>query len=179
MCSPTVQLTFYVQLINLAVDKKAVKMKLDILFFKLTEWICFLGLWCLSISLIWEVAYQYFSEDTNFKIYEEPIIEQPTITICFPYMLNVKDFLLGKINETYEYEEDFNIIHDFSYMENEKIVNKRDTNFQVEKIITYFSGICYKVTPPEFSYQHGKESMNMFNVNFKKVPFINYIVKRR
>ena len=50
--------------------------------FQILEWVISLALGLTSISFMKEVILNYISGATSFKIYDEPIIELPTITIC-------------------------------------------------------------------------------------------------
>ena len=104
-----------------------------------------------------EVLEKYFSKDSSFKHYHEPITEQPTITICFsPHM----DDNGNEYYKDYEYSTDFTInfyyenidksfILGFLNMTENKFndTSKADIMVKLEKIYTIFSGLCYKITP--------------------------------
>ena len=113
---------------------------------RILYWILFIGLCGLSAQFTWEVFEKFSSEDTSFKVREEPIYEHPTVTICF--------------SENYEYGKDFNITHQHLYQNNgkyhnEKILLTQEMNIfnasneiiYLKKLITLYNGICYKIVP--------------------------------
>ena len=75
------------------------------------EWFLFFGLCGLSASFMLEVLDKFFSEDTSFKVYEEPIDTIPTLTLC------VSELTLGGRDTTvYEYGVDFNITYQYNWL---------------------------------------------------------------
>ena len=80
-------------------------------FLRIIYWILFIGLCGLSAHFTWEVFEKFSSEDTSFKVREEPIYEHPTVTICF--------------SENYEYGKDFNITLKHLYQKDGKFHNDK------------------------------------------------------
>ena len=137
-------------------------------FLKIIYWILFFGLCGLSMHFTREVFEKFSSKDTSFKISKEHIQEHPTITICF--------------TENYEYGQDFNISHSYmgqkiKYGNIEKIfLTKGKNHFNVsneiiylKKLVTFYSGICYKIVPTGKNIDKGE--MKAIQIYFdKKIP---------
>ena len=114
-------------------------------FFEVMEWILFFGLCGLSAVFMWEVWDKFISGKSSFTQSEEPINELPTITMCFSSN--------GKFDgdSEYQYALDFKISYHvdvgipFGFLK----LGKNDNPFEtinLSKIITGYSGTCYKVS---------------------------------
>ena len=117
-------------------------------YLKVLEWILFFGLCCLSTYFTWGVFEKFISGQTSFSQYDDPITEIPTITFCF---IN-SDKPITK----YEYGYDFKIEYLYEgimtfnksiYLEEGQNLNTISGEMvNVEKLITYNFGYCYKIS---------------------------------
>ena len=121
----------------------------------LVKWSVFLGLCCFSGYSIYTVLTLYLAEQTSFKVYEEPIIEAPAITICFS---SPEDGKYSSDKKIFGYGIDFNItvkvINELANKREEKILRKgknilennaSQSLFQLEELYTKYDGTCYTI----------------------------------
>ena len=140
------------------------------------EWFLFFGLCGLSAYFMLEVLDKFFSEDTSFKVYEEPIDKIPTLTLC------VSELTLGARDTTvYEYGIDFNITYLHTFLDQGKWLGDsvnliEGTNYLAStnnvsynrivyftKLSTAWSGICYKINEVTSLIQDGEwRYINMY-----------------
>ena len=97
------------------------------------------GLCITSVLFTKEVVKKFNSENTSFMQYKEPIIEHPTIAICFEDMFKYYDtyFKLYGYNFSLTYNQEILNL-------GENILNNYVT-ILLEKMTTYASGTCYKI----------------------------------
>ena len=83
---------------------------------------------------VWD---QYQSEDSSFKVYEEPITNFPTLTLC-----------TGP-DSNYRYDFDFTIYYDDTKLKlGENQINDGDNSTEtiyLEDVYTFVSGTCYRI----------------------------------
>ena len=144
-------------------------------YFKITEWILYLGLCILSAYFMEGVLDKYFSEKTSFTQSEEPIEDAPVITICFT-------------ESEYEYGSDFILEYGFHIGEVfHSIILKAgesltllEKDVYLEKLTTLNFGNCYKISsksPPitkifaQISL-HFNEAVMSTDLQFKLKVFI-------
>ena len=77
-------------------------------FFTFLDWVVYLSLLGISVSIAWEVMEKFHSKATNIRQYEEPITMRPTITFCF-------SGIDGTGWQYWRYEEDFIITYRINY----------------------------------------------------------------
>ena len=96
-----------------------------------------------SLLIAQDVFWKFQSFDSSFTTKEQPITEEPTIIICFPYQFN-----------NFTYGTDFNIskyfyLKDYIYKQNEFILregeNLLDQKIVLSKIHTVLYGQCYEI----------------------------------
>ena len=102
------------------------------LLYNTAEWAIFLILCVLSLLFMWEVFHTYKKKNTSFKQSEQKITENPVFTICLP-KFNTTD--IEKI-----------LYHSIPLIDGENVIKKSQELVILEKVITFFSGICYKIT---------------------------------
>ena len=56
---------------------------LVVAFCTFLDWVAYLSLLCISLSITWHVIDKFRSKSTNILQYEEPITKRPVITFCF------------------------------------------------------------------------------------------------
>ena len=151
--------------------------------FKKVEWLLYFCLCIVSAIFMNEVLEKYFSKDSSFKHYHEPITEQPTITICFsPHM----DDNGNEYHKDYEYSTDFTINFHHANIDNwfnfgilgmtENKLNdtsKADIMVKLEKIYTLISGLCYKITLVSNVYLI--DVFTEFDLHFNKCTITNCV----
>lgn len=113
---------------------------------KFIDWSLFLILCFVSLGLTWGVLEQYQSKSTSFKVYESPIEDHPTITFCF-----TKWRKNGTAYEVHlEYNKHFKVQTDHGkgrkFDLKLGINEKEGIRIEMVKLITTYSGTCYKVT---------------------------------
>ena len=113
---------------------------------KFIDWSFFLILCFVSLGLTWGVLEQYQSKSTSFKVYERSIEEHPTITFCFS-----KWRKNGTAYDVHlEYNKHFKI--QTNHGKGRKIdlklgINEKEgIRIEMVKLITTYSGTCYKIT---------------------------------
>ena len=102
------------------------------LLYNTAEWAIFLILCVLSLLFMWEVFHTYKKKNTSFKQSEQKITENPVFTICLP-KFNTTD--IEKI-----------LYLSIPLMDGENVIENSQELVILEKVITFFSGICYKIT---------------------------------
>ena len=115
-------------------------------FFKIIEWILYLGLCGISAFFLEEVLVKFFAGKTSFTQSEKPISELPTITLCFskPDSRKIE----------YEHGIDFKIKYKFyEGWKEHKITLKEGKQKKIsgeivklEKVFTLNYGSCYIIT---------------------------------
>ena len=146
---------------------------------KVMEWILFFGLCGLSAVFMWEGWDKFISGKSSFTQSEEPINELPTITMCFSFN--------GKFDgySDYQYTLDFKIFYHvdvgtpFGFLKLGKNVNPFET-IDLRKIITGYSGTCYKVSSIPHSIPKRKYTSLIlyFNMSIphEKLPYVKFYI---
>ena len=146
-----------------------------VFYFKIIEWIFFIGLSCLSIILMWNVLDKFSSKKTSFTQYEDKITELPTIVICY---LDKKDSV------RYQLASDFNIqyvgpgpnildelFNPTFLKEGKNYLNSSNIFVYLEKINAHLSGRCYKITALSDAIVFAKYFLRIyFNDSIKDLP---------
>ena len=148
----------------------------QIKLFKQIEWIFFILLCGLSINLMYAVLNEYFSGIKSFSNSRIPLTELPTITMCFSS--NGKD--TGDVE--YRYQFDFQIEYEVDWKKSVGFIkegmnyNNYNETIKLEKVITVYSGICYKLTAKPNYIKSGKYTSIIFHFNksiaYEKLPYI-------
>lgn len=103
--------------------------------FKIIEIGLMIGLWGISIFCMLDVFKKFKSEDSSFKQYQEPMLEHPTVFICFnPPQKNIT------------YELDFHILSDQNVLHIGNNTNANNDTVMLEEIKTLFYQNCYGVS---------------------------------
>ena len=76
-------------------------------YIQVIEWTLYFGLCGLSVFFMYGVLEHFFSGKTSFSQYDEPIMELPTIMLCFSKSDSMKT--------EYEYGSDFKILYKIYY----------------------------------------------------------------
>ena len=113
-------------------------------FFKLLEWILYLGLFLTSIYFTWGVMVNFNSGTTGIRQYEESIKSYPTVTICLgknPIWKQWNDFNISWVSKShYDHTENFTILKiGENYIQAEETIN-------LKEVFTLYEGICYSLT---------------------------------
>ena len=150
-------------------------------YFKFIEWSLFFGLCALSGVFMGGVLDKFISGKTGFTQSEEPIMESPTLDLCFS--------LPETRNTTFMYETDFKI--KYSIIEQsldtvQSILLKEGENVTIsneiiylEKLVTAYFGTCYKITPMVFDVTiQIKQIFIYFNESFleEDLPSVNLFI---
>ena len=115
-------------------------------YFIILEWTLYIGLCGLATYFMWGVLKKYFSRQSSFSQYEEPISELPTITFCF---------IKPQTKKTeYDYGTDFEIgyrIYEGIKPTKTMILKEGKNNLfgstiNLQKILTFYLGNCYKTS---------------------------------
>ena len=115
--------------------------------FKVFKYIILIGLTFISLFLSWEAFLKYKSKDTNLKKSQEQVKKQPTVTLCLkPHdeFVYGQDYHINIYNSPEEFgndvEHNLNILQEGSNSKH---------NVEMVKIVSAFSGNCYKISPIE------------------------------
>ena len=115
--------------------------------FRALDWFLFFAFSLLSVFFMFQVLEQYISGKSGFSTSEQPITELPTITICFT--------MNGKYDgdtPKYQYNSDFKIEYfvdwekSVGFLKEGRNINEFNETIYLEKILTKYSGTCYKVS---------------------------------
>lgn len=117
---------------------------------KASDWVLYLGLCVISFIFMKEVLSQFFEATTNYKQTEEPIVENPTITVCFS-RYDHKDLKLGsKFKIRMGDEETIDLDHKTSMklkLGKNYYREDKDKLVTVEYLRSENAFNCYKITP--------------------------------
>ena len=129
-------------------------------FFKILEWVIFLGMCGISLFfMIWgDILTKFFSEDTSFKVYKEPIVERPSITLCFKN----SNFLPSD----YKIHEDFEITYEDIILNLGQQTSKKNREvIHLMGVKTAYSGRCYIINIISKEI-HEKGDFRYMNIKF-------------
>ena len=148
-------------------------------YLRYIEWILFFGLCFLSTYFTWGVFVKFFDGQTSFSQYEVPITEIPTVTFCF---------IKTDMPQTkYEYGTDFRIEYLYEgglkphisiFLAKGDNSNALEETVNVQKLITFLMGYCYKISVANPSVTHSRGFYIHFNesINEKDLPSIKVYV---
>ena len=150
-------------------------------FFKIIEWNVFIILLALSGYFMYEVLEQYISGKSSFAQSEKQITELPTMTFCF----SSNGEYDGDVE--YQYGTDFKIEYliewppkSFGFLEVSKEIHKFNEIITFEKLITSYSGSCYKVSAKGMSIEKGKYTILLLHfvktVPYDKLPHVKVYI---
>ena len=115
-----------------------------------------------------DVWSQYQSKDSSFKVYETPIKEFPTLTLCTgPY-------------SNYRYEFDLTISYDDTRLKlgRNQIVNGDNStetlSLWLDKVYTFYSGTCYKIfSHGDINYSRERGFLSYIHIEFNDMITFN------
>ena len=106
-----------------------------------------------------EVWSQYQSKDSSFKVYEKPITNFPTLTLC-----------TGS-DSNYRYDLDFTIYYDGTKLKlGGNQIDHGDNSTEtvyLEEVYTYVSGTCYRILI-EMNYTTGNGIVSKIYIEFNE-----------
>ena len=144
--------------------------------FKLLEWILVLGLIMCSIFFTTDVWTKYQAKKTSFITYQEMRKEMPTTVLCFApfgkksvltkYNISMHNMVYADFQDEIldlswnEFSNDvlYVLLKDFNITFKSKVLLYGVNNIQdgqniiLEKLLTVWSGLCYKITLDYFTY---------------------------
>ena len=144
--------------------------------FKVLEWILILGLILCSVFFMTDVWTKYQAKKTSFTTYQEMRKEMPTTVLCFApfgkksvltkYNISIQNMVYAEFQDEIldlswnEFSNDvlYILLKDFNITFDGKVLLEGFNNIQdgqniiLEKLLTVWSGLCYKITLDYFTY---------------------------
>ena len=136
-------------------------------FFKILEWISYLGLFGTGIFFTWEAIEKFYRQDTGIKHYKEKFEFKlhPTITFCFKeFFWKFEDFNISYatiIDHMYNFGEQVNL----NIGENDLVFAEGKINLR--QIYTEH-GLCYSLTTTNLIFE--KDVIFIIDSEIYKIP---------